>query len=117
MIRLPTSIYVATSPVDLRCSFDRLAGIVREQLGGDPAAGALFVFHNRTRTHAKMLWRERTGYRILYTRLDRGTYRIPLALRADDRSVVISLRELLEWLDGIDFVVVREARRGTPRIS
>lgn len=33
MIRWPETILVATAPIDLRLSFDRLAGIVREQLG------------------------------------------------------------------------------------
>ena len=36
MIRLPSIVYVATEPVNLHFSFDRLAGIVREQLGADP---------------------------------------------------------------------------------
>ena len=34
MMRLPAMVYVATEPVNLHFSFDRLAGIVREQLGG-----------------------------------------------------------------------------------
>ena len=32
MIRLPEAIYVATAPVNLHLSFDRLGGIVREVL-------------------------------------------------------------------------------------
>ena len=47
MIRFPTTIYVATAPIDLRLSFDRLAGIVRDQLGADPRGEALYVFHNQ----------------------------------------------------------------------
>lgn len=78
MIQLPASIYIATTPVDLHWSFDRLAGVVREQLGGDPRSESLFVFHNRRRTHAKLLWHDGSGYCVLYKRLDRGTLRIPL---------------------------------------
>ncbi len=36
MIRFPTIVLVATAPIDLRLSFDRLAGIIRDQLGGGP---------------------------------------------------------------------------------
>ena len=80
MIRPPATIYVATAPIDLRLSFDRLAGIVRDQLGANPRGEALYVFHNKSRTHLKMLWHDGTGYCVMYKRLDRGTYRIPLAI-------------------------------------
>lgn len=49
MMRLPSCLFVATSPVDLRLSFDRLAGIVRDQLGADPRKDSAFVFHNKNR--------------------------------------------------------------------
>ena len=62
MIRLPATVFVATAPINLRASFDHLAGIVRDQFGGDPRGGALFVFHNRRRTHVKLLWADATVY-------------------------------------------------------
>jgi transposase len=111
MIRWPSTIFVATAPIDLRLSFDRLAGIVREQFGGDPRAEAVFIFHNRRRTHLKLLWHEETGYRILYTRLDRGTYRIPLPIPANASTVRVSDRELRILLEGIDVTRLRAARR------
>lgn len=111
MIRLPASIYIAIAPVDLHWSFDRLAGVVRQQLGGDPKDEALFVFHNRRRTHAKLLWHDGTGYCVLYKRLDRGTLRIPLPVPPDAARVTISERELRLLLEGIDETVLRHARR------
>ncbi|MEZ4447579.1 MAG: hypothetical protein R3B72_51360 [Polyangiaceae bacterium] len=36
MWRRDVRIYVATEPVNMSLSFDRLAGIVRDQLGGEP---------------------------------------------------------------------------------
>ena len=39
-----TRVLVATKPVDLRDSFNRLYGLVVEQLKGDPMSGQLFVF-------------------------------------------------------------------------
>ncbi|MEI8257506.1 MAG: IS66 family insertion sequence element accessory protein TnpB [Deltaproteobacteria bacterium] len=53
MIGPHTEVYVATAPVNLHLSFDRLVAIVREQLGSEPSESAVFVFHNRPRTHVK----------------------------------------------------------------
>jgi transposase len=111
VIRLPATILVATAPVDLHWSFDRLAGIVREQLGCDPRAETLVVFHNRRRTHVKLLWHDGTGYSVLYKRLDHGTYRIPMAIPADAARVLVSERELCILLEGIDPATLRAARR------
>jgi len=42
-----TKIYVAVEAVDMRKGFDGLYGLVRDQLGGDPLSGHLFLFTNR----------------------------------------------------------------------
>jgi len=110
MIVLPKSIFVATAPVSLHLSFDRLASIVREQLGGDPTAETLVVFHNRRRTHVKLLWHDGTGYCVFYKRLDRGTFRIPLAIPAGATRVAVRRGELATLLEGIDDALVRRAR-------
>jgi transposase len=115
MIRLPATLYVAIEPVNLHLSFDRLAGIVREQLGGDPRGEAAFIFHNRRGTHLKVLWFDGSGYCILYKRLDRGVYRIPVAIPARATRVSVSHRELELLLQGIDRRVLRAARRTTRR--
>ena len=111
MIRLPDAIYVATTPVNLHLSFDRLAGIVREVLGRDPRTEAIFVFHNRARTHVKMLWHDGRGYCLVYKRLDRGTYRIPLAIPPGAAEVVVSRRELAALFEGVDSALLRRARQ------
>jgi transposase len=111
MIRWPGTILVATAPVNLHLSFDRLAGIVREQLGADPRSDTLIVFHNRARTHVKLLWHDGRGYCLFYKRLDRGTYRIPLAIPPGARQVSVGARELALVLEGIDEATLRAARR------
>ena len=111
MMRLPATIYVATVPVNLHLSFDRLAGIVRTELGGDPRGETAFVFHNRRGTHAKILWFDGSGYCILYKRLDRCVYRIPMAIPAGATRVSVSRRELELLLQGIDRRVLRAAGR------
>jgi transposase len=96
-------------PFNLHLSFDRLAGIVRDHLGGDPRVDTLVVFHNRRRTHLKLLWHDGRGYVILYKRIDHGRYRIPLAIPANARSVTVSRRELQILFEGIDARAVRRA--------
>jgi transposase len=110
MFRLPKTILVAMTPVNLHLSFDRLAALVRHELGSDPKADTVVMFHNRRRTHVKLLWHDGTGYVVLYKRLDRGTYRIPLAVPAGARSVTASREELAALLDGLDEARLRRAR-------
>ena len=40
-------VWIATTPVDMRKSFDGLAEVVRAFLGRDPLSGHLFVFRNK----------------------------------------------------------------------
>lgn len=106
-----TTIYVATEPVNMHLSFDRLAGIVRDQLGANPRDGTVVVFHNRRRTLVKVLWHQHGGFCIFYKRLDRGTYRIPLAIPVGATSVRATRREVMLLLQGIDREMLRRARR------
>jgi transposase len=98
------------TPVNLHLSFDRLAAMVRHELGADPKADTAVVFHNRRRTHAKILWHDDRGYLLLYKRLDHGTYRIPLAVPSGAASIVVSREELMTLLDGLDEKTLRRAR-------
>lgn len=102
MIPAGVEVFVATAPVDLRCGFDRLAGIVSEHLGQNARSGALFLFFGKRRTSVKVLFADRTGWCIFYKRLDRGTFRIPEALTPDATHVTLTERALDDLLDGID---------------
>ena len=111
MIRIPPSIFVASAPIDLRLSFDRLGGIVRTALGREPQGDVAFVFHNRACTHVKILWHDGGGYCVLYKRLDRRTFRLPMVVPAGAASVTIHARELALLFQGIDTALLRRARR------
>lgn len=109
-------IFVAVEPVDMRRSIDGLVATVQERLGKDAKAErALFVFANARRDRAKMVWRTRNSWSLLYMRLDAG-YRVVLPSAAvGDASVVVDARELAAILDGAktrptERDVVREAR-------
>ena len=52
----PQRLWLCTRPVDMRCSFDGLANVVRGQLGGNPLSGDGYVFVNRRRTMLRVLY-------------------------------------------------------------
>ncbi|MGH3428091.1 MAG: IS66 family insertion sequence element accessory protein TnpB [Mycobacteriales bacterium] len=102
MIPHGVEIFVGLDPIDLRWSFDRLAGIVAERIGREARGGALFVFFGKRREVVKVLFFDGTGLCLFYKRLDRGTFRIPAALWEDPRSMTLDERALDDLLDGID---------------
>jgi transposase len=113
MIPSGVEIFVGLSPIDLRWGFDRLAGVVDEQLGRTARSGALFVFFGKRKSALKILFFDGSGLCLFYKRLDAGTFRVPMLASADAPSVVMTERELDDLLDGID--VEREPERGRGR--
>lgn len=111
MIPSGVEIYLALEPVDLRWSFDRLAGIAKEHVGYDARCGALFAFFGRRRDAMKILFFDGTGMVIFYKRLDRGRFQLPEASHADARHVEMDDATLDALLDGIDVEQTVEMRR------
>jgi transposase len=116
MIPHGVEVFVGLEPIDLRWSFDRLAGIVQERIGRDPRSAALFVFFGKRRTALKVVFFDGTGFCILYKRLDKGTFRLPEPLEPDGTVVVFSERGLDDLLDGIDIEPLRKRRRKARRV-
>ena len=80
MMPRPLRVLLCARPVDMRRSFDGLAELVVNKLDEDPTAeGALFVFINTRRDRAKLLWRDSTGFCILYKRLEGRLFPVPEA--------------------------------------
>lgn len=92
-------IFVATEKLDLRRSFDGLAEVARQVMKKDPLSGALFLFFNRRTDRLKLLWWDKTGYCILYKRLERGTFAPP---EGDCRLAVVTIDSaaLVKILEG-----------------
>jgi transposase len=90
-----TRVLVATTPVDLRGSFNRLYGLVIDHLKGDPLSGNLFLFTNRRRNRIKILWWDGSGLLVCAKRLERGKFTIPvsdtgqISLRGEEFSALI----------------------------
>jgi transposase len=110
------AIYLALEPIDLRWSFDLLAGVVRERLEEDPRSGALFVFFGRRHDRVKCLFFDQTGYCILYKRLDKGTFRLPAVTEPGAASVAIDEAELALLLEGLDLPDIDRVRKKRRRM-
>lgn len=104
MLSLPASvrIYVAVDPCDLRNGFDGLCALTRNVIREDPLSGHLFVFINRRRNRAKILVWEKSGFWLLYKRLEKGTFKRPRAADDGSRALQIDSTELALMLEGID---------------
>ena len=116
MLSLPPSVRVYLSPgaSDLRRSMDGLAALVRDQLGLDPLSGHLFLFRNRAGDRLKVLVWDRSGFWVLYKRLERGTFAWPLA--GDQAVVEMRSSELQLLLSGVEVAATRR-RRWYDRVS
>jgi len=101
MIPAELRIFVCTEPVDMRLGFDRLAAAVRERIGEDPLTGGLYIFANRGATRLKLLWFDRNGLCLLYKRLHRAVFDLPVA-RDGSRSVRIERAAVATLLAGVE---------------
>jgi len=83
-------VYVALEPVDMRMGYERLSGLVREQMQTEPRARALFVFVGKRGFTMRVLTWDGTGVIMIHKKLDAGKFELPRATRAGDNHVVIS---------------------------
>jgi len=112
MLSIPSvvKIYLHASPVNLHFSFDRLAGIVSEEMGQDPLSGHLFVFRNRRGDRVKLLFWDDDGYAFFYRRLQKGVFKFPI-VAPETRAVQVSVTDLSLLLWGIEAASVRRQKR------
>lgn len=102
--------FLYRSATDMRKGFDGLSGVVRNDLEMDPLSGDVFIFLNRRRTHMKLLVWEDSGFVVYYKRLERGRFEYP-NIDESGRSMVISWRQLMLIIQGIDLKSVRQRKR------
>jgi len=112
MIPSGVQVFVALEPIDMRWSFDRLAGAAIERVGYDSRSGALFIFLGRRKDAVKVLFFDGSGMCQFYKRLDRGTFRLPEPTAPDARHVELDESLLDALLDGVD---LGEAPKSAPR--
>jgi transposase len=93
---------VCAEPIDMRFGFDRLAYAAKSRLGEDPQGGGiLVVFANRGATRVKLLWFDGNGYCLLYKRLHRAVFELPLPSDASS-TVRIDTAALAKLMRGVE---------------
>lgn len=95
-----TRVFIARDAIDMRGSFDALAGRVR-RLGLDPLDGHLYLFLSRRRHMVAVVWFEPAGWCLYRKRLERGSFQLP-DLPPEAAQVVVDGRVLAALLAGID---------------
>jgi transposase len=96
-------VYAWCEPTDMRKGFEGLSALVRNEMKMNELSGALFLFVNRRRTHAKVLHFDGTGLCVYAKRLERHRF-VALWKLAKFDTVSLSKQELELFLQGSHFV-------------
>ena len=113
---LPPSVrvYIATTPTDVRKSFDGLSALVAEALKHDPLSGHLYVFVNRRADQVRILFWDRTGYAVYAKRLAQGRFHFARATEEGATHIEVEATELALMLEGIDLTGAKRHKRWRP---
>lgn len=86
--------------VHFRKSINGLSLIVEQQILLSPLNGSVYVFCNKGRDKLKVLYWDKTGFTLLYKRLEKDKFKWPQKLNAVSMSLT---KQQLHWLfDGFD---------------
>lgn len=88
-------IFLFGDPVNMQKSFEGLCALVEKAFPGEIMQG-FFIFLNRTRDRAKVLYWDGDGFVICYKRLERGSF-----LRQKKGSIEVNRRDLFLLLEGV----------------
>ena len=88
-------VYLFREFTDMRKSIDGLSVMVKEEMKKNPFDRALFVFCNKRRDRLKILYWNRTGFAVWFTRLEKERFSWP---KKDPLDVIEITREQLRWL-------------------
>ena len=67
-------VFACKRPTDMRGSFDSLYRQTKDVIGQDPQSGHMFLFVNKSRSMAKVLYYDGTGFVIIAKRLNKGRF-------------------------------------------
>ncbi len=101
MLPSTVRIFVCTTPMDMRRSFDGLSCAVASVMGKAPRSGALFAFINKRNNRLKILWWDTNGYCILSKRLHRAVFVRPDPVASDGAALAINAQTLASLIAGV----------------
>jgi transposase len=106
-------VFMATSAADMRWGFDRLAAACKQTLGQDPYCGHLYLFLNRARDRARIIYFDGSGSCVFSKRLEKGTYKVPTH-RAGEVTVKVAAADLALLLEGVNVSTVARPKPWRP---
>lgn len=101
MLPAPTKILLATTPVDMRKSYQGLSVLAQTVLEHDPFSATAFVFTNKKRDILKILYWHINGFCLVQKRLEEG--RFTTAISSTRLSRELTLYQLQGLIQGIDW--------------
>jgi transposase len=106
-----TRYFLYSQPVDMRCGFYSLAGLVQNGLKLDPLSGEVFVFIGKRGNQVRLLQWDGDGYALIQNGriggpMEAGTFEPPA-----DKKLLISTRELMLILQGVKLKSVQLRKR------
>jgi transposase len=102
--------YLYSRAADMRKGFDGLSGLVISQMNRNPLSGDVYLFINRRRDRMKLLIWDRTGYWILYKRLEQGRFQFTWH-GASQAGILLSYENIIMLLEGIDIERIKRRKR------
>jgi transposase len=97
---MPTKIFVAVAPVDLRRGLDGLCALIQHGLALNPFDGAWYLFRNQAGTRLKLVVFDGTGFWLCCRRLERGRWVWP---QPGDAVLRLSYAQCLVLIQGADW--------------
>jgi transposase len=94
-------IYLASTFVDLRKSYQTLGLYVKSTLKGNPLKGDFFVFYNRRHDLIKILYWQTNGFCLWQKRIEESTFKIPKDLC--ELKLEITSYQLHGLIQGLDW--------------
>jgi transposase len=100
-------VFAYGAPADLRLGYEGLSGLVVAHLCHDVLSGDCYLFTNRTRTRAKVIFWDGTGLCILQKRLEEGRFAClwKTSKHADAGDAIeLTMSELALFIEGSEMV-------------
>ena len=107
-------IFLYPRALDMRAGCDKLAQIVKAEIGLNPHNGAVFLFFNRDRTRARIYFYDGSGSCLFSKRLEQGRFKVPV-IDSSAAYAVIESTELGLLLEGADVTRVTRPKHWRPR--
>lgn len=97
---VPTAIWLAIEPVDMRLGVDGLSAHLQASLGRSPCDGTAYAFTNRTRRRLKLLVWDGNGVWLCQRRLHQGHFTWP---KAGDTTCSLTQAQWQWLIAGVDW--------------